>query len=75
MKSRRSLLRRGIPVRALSRSPSKASAQALARNGAEVVAGDLDDITSLTRFRSSRSRARSSSRARRFARYFRCSNR
>lgn len=44
----RHLLQRGIPVRALSRNTSKPSAQALARAGAEVVGGDLDDRASLT---------------------------
>jgi len=43
----RSLLRRGIAVRALNRNPNKPAAQALAREGAEVVAGDLDDRASL----------------------------
>jgi uncharacterized protein YbjT (DUF2867 family) len=45
----RHLLRRAIPVRALSRNPSKPSAQALARGGAEVVPGDLDDRASLAK--------------------------
>ncbi|MFJ8027740.1 NmrA/HSCARG family protein [Streptomyces sp. NPDC096311] len=41
------LLRRGWPVRALTRDPKSAKAQALAEAGAEVVAGDLDDPQSL----------------------------
>jgi uncharacterized protein YbjT (DUF2867 family) len=45
----RHLLQRTIPVRALSRNPDKPSAQALARGGAEVVFGDLDDRASLVR--------------------------
>ena len=45
----RHLLQRAIPVRAVSRNPSKPSAQALARGGAEVVPGDLDDGASLRR--------------------------
>src|SRR5260370_40458030 len=45
----RHLLQRAIPVLALSRSPNKPSAQAIARAGAELVAGDLDDRASLTR--------------------------
>ena len=45
----RHLLQRAIPVRALSRNPSKPSAQALARGGAEVVPGDLDDRASLAK--------------------------
>jgi uncharacterized protein YbjT (DUF2867 family) len=45
----RHLLRRAIPVRALSRDPSKPSAEALARSGAEVIGGDLDDRASLTK--------------------------
>jgi uncharacterized protein YbjT (DUF2867 family) len=45
----RHLLQRAIHVRALSRNPSKPSAQALARGGAEVVPGDLDDRASLAR--------------------------
>ena len=38
---------RGFKVRALTRDPSKPAARALAERGAEVVAGDLDDRTSL----------------------------
>src|SRR5207253_4101442 len=45
----RHLLQRAIPVRALSRNPSKPFAQALARDGAEVVPGDLDDRASLAK--------------------------
>jgi uncharacterized protein YbjT (DUF2867 family) len=44
-----SLLARGIPVRALSRNPDKPAARALAKAGAEVVAGDLDDVSSMVR--------------------------
>jgi uncharacterized protein YbjT (DUF2867 family) len=44
-----SLLARGIPVRALSRNPEKPAARALAKAGAEVVAGDLDDVSSMVR--------------------------
>ncbi|MFJ8114134.1 NmrA/HSCARG family protein [Streptomyces sp. NPDC096132] len=43
----RELLRRGRPVRALTRDPGSAKARALAAVGAEVVAGDLDDPRSL----------------------------
>ncbi|MGW1028274.1 NmrA/HSCARG family protein [Streptomyces sp. NPDC002577] len=43
----RELLRRGWPVRALTRDPKSAKAQALVEAGAEVVAGDLDDPQSL----------------------------
>jgi uncharacterized protein YbjT (DUF2867 family) len=42
------LLARGLPVRALTRDPSKPAAQALTAR-AEVVTGDLDDIESLVR--------------------------
>jgi len=45
----RHLLQRAIPVRALSRNPGKPAAVALARSGAEVVGGDLDDRASLTK--------------------------
>ncbi|MBG32162.1 MAG: hypothetical protein CL552_03580 [Alcanivorax sp.] len=41
------LMEQGFQVRALTRNPDKPSAQALARKGAEVVAGDLDDGVSL----------------------------
>jgi len=44
-----SLLDRGILVRALVRDPGKAEAQALARRGAEIVAGDMNDAGSLRR--------------------------
>ncbi|WP_217576058.1 NmrA/HSCARG family protein [Streptomyces sp. GbtcB7] len=43
----RELLRRGWPVRALTRDPNSAKAQALTKAGAEAVAGDLDDPQSL----------------------------
>lgn len=43
----RHLLGRGFRVRALTRDPSSAPARALARAGAEVVAGDLADRPSL----------------------------
>jgi uncharacterized protein YbjT (DUF2867 family) len=45
----RSLLARGIPVRALSRNPDKPAGRTLAKAGAEVVVGDLDDAPSLVR--------------------------
>src|SRR5215470_1952154 len=45
----RSLLAREIPVRALSRNPDKPAARALAKSGAEVVPGDLDDVSSIVR--------------------------
>jgi uncharacterized protein YbjT (DUF2867 family) len=45
----RHLLGRGYPVRALTRDPDSAPAQALARAGAEVVRGDLGDRPSLRR--------------------------
>ncbi|WP_299870213.1 NmrA/HSCARG family protein [uncultured Roseobacter sp.] len=41
------LLAHGHPVRALTRSPDKPAAQALAEAGAEVVKADLEDRTSL----------------------------
>ena len=41
------LMEKGFKVRALTRNPDKPSAQALARKGVEVVAGDLDDSVSL----------------------------
>ena len=41
------LLERGFTVRALTRDPTKPSAQKLAHQGVEVVAGDLDDEASL----------------------------
>jgi uncharacterized protein YbjT (DUF2867 family) len=43
----RSLLKRGFPVRALTRDPEKPEAQALAEGGAELVRGDLEDRCSL----------------------------
>ena len=43
----RSLLKRGFPVRALTRSPEKPEAQALAEGGAELVRGDLENRASL----------------------------
>ncbi|MEV6133338.1 NmrA/HSCARG family protein [Streptomyces violaceusniger] len=43
----RELLRRGRPVRGLTRDPHSAKAQELAAAGAEVVSGDLDDPRSL----------------------------
>src|SRR5262249_23194394 len=43
----RALQRRGIPVRALSRSPDKPAAKALASSGVEIARGDLDDVSSL----------------------------
>jgi len=45
----RSLQRRGMPVRALTRNRNAPAAQALARGGVEVVSGDLDDVPSLVR--------------------------
>ena len=45
----RELLARGHRVRAMTRKPDGAAAQALARLGAEVVKGDLDDAESLKR--------------------------
>lgn len=45
----RHLLDRGVPVRALTRDPSSDTARVLARRGAEVVEGDLDDPASLDR--------------------------
>ena len=43
----RRLLKRGYRVRALTRDPHKPSAKTLARLGAEVVGGDLDDPVSV----------------------------
>lgn len=43
------LLERGFKVRALTRNPAKPAGQALAAQGAELVAGDLDDEASLQR--------------------------
>ncbi|MGW3867694.1 NmrA family NAD(P)-binding protein, partial [Streptomyces sp. NPDC005047] len=45
----RALLKSGVPVRALVRDPSTDRAAAVAALGAELVAGDLDDLGSLTR--------------------------
>lgn len=39
----------GLPVRVMLRDPQSATAQALTRRGAEVVAGDMDDSDSLAR--------------------------
>ena len=41
------LLRQGFAVRALVRDPAKPAAQALARRGAEIAMGDLDDAATL----------------------------
>lgn len=43
----RELLAAGYEIRALTRDPSKEAAQALAADGAQIVAGDLDDPASL----------------------------
>lgn len=43
----RELLARGYRVRAMTRKPDGAAARALARQGAEIVKGDLDDAGSL----------------------------
>lgn len=43
------LLRRGFRVRALTRSPEKPAALALKAQGAEITAGDFEDIPSLRR--------------------------
>jgi uncharacterized protein YbjT (DUF2867 family) len=45
----RSLLGRGIGVRALTRDPEKPEARSLAEMGAEVVGGDLEDRSSIER--------------------------
>jgi len=45
----RELLARGHKVRAMTRKPDSPAARDLAKLGAEVVAGDLDDATSLER--------------------------
>jgi uncharacterized protein YbjT (DUF2867 family) len=45
----RHLVAAGWRVRALSRDPNRPQGQALAKLGAEVVPGDLDDFASLTR--------------------------
>jgi uncharacterized protein YbjT (DUF2867 family) len=44
-----SLLKRGFPVRALTRDLEKPEARALAQGGAELVRGDLEDRSSLER--------------------------
>lgn len=43
----RHLLKAGYPVRALARNPSSPAAQGLAKQGVEVVKGDMDDATSV----------------------------
>ncbi len=43
----RELLAKGYPVRAMTRNPDSENARALAKQGAEVVRGDLDDADSL----------------------------
>ena len=43
----RELLARGHPVRAMTRKPDGPAAKALARLGAELIKGDLDDVESL----------------------------
>ncbi len=40
----RSLIRRGFPVRTLTRDPEKPEAQALAEGGAELVRGDHNSV-------------------------------
>src|SRR5215213_2769559 len=45
----RSLLDRGLQVRALTREPQKSEAQALADQGAEVVQGDMEDRSAMER--------------------------
>lgn len=45
----RHLLERGFHVRALTRSPARPAARALAARGAEVIEGDFDDRASLER--------------------------
>jgi uncharacterized protein YbjT (DUF2867 family) len=45
----RSLLERGFRIRALTRDPQKPEAEALAKQGAEVVQGDMDDRPSVDR--------------------------
>src|SRR5215217_3238439 len=44
-----SLLDRGFRIRALTRSPQKPEAQALADRGAEVVQGDMEDRSAMER--------------------------
>jgi uncharacterized protein YbjT (DUF2867 family) len=43
----RELLARGYHIRAMTRKPEEENAQALAKLGAEIVRGDLDDVDSL----------------------------
>jgi uncharacterized protein YbjT (DUF2867 family) len=43
----RALAGKGFKIRALTRKPESDAAKALAKTGAEVVTGDLDDVTSL----------------------------
>lgn len=43
----RALLDYGVPVRALTRRPDSPAARALAESGAEVVAADLEDVSSV----------------------------
>lgn len=45
----REMLAKGYKVRAMTRKPNEENAQALAKLGAEIVQGDFDDGTSLTR--------------------------
>ncbi len=45
----RELLARGYSIRAMTRKPESEAAQTLARLGAEIVQGDLDDAASLAR--------------------------
>jgi nucleoside-diphosphate-sugar epimerase len=59
----RSLLGRGIGVRALTRDPAKPEARELAELGAEVASGDLEDRSSMGCSPSSRC-GRQASRAR-----------
>ncbi len=44
----RHLLQSGIAVRAMTRSPGSPSARTLAKLGAEIVYGDMDDAATLT---------------------------
>lgn len=43
----RELLKKGFPVRAMTRKPDSENAKALADLGAEIVTGDLNDVSSL----------------------------
>src|SRR5947209_947134 len=45
----RRLRERGFPVRALTRDPDSAAARRLVGHGTEVVSGNMDDPSSLTR--------------------------